>query len=77
MKKFFGIKEKFHLEWADLTALLSILNVVFIMLGFWYAPFFGLFNCGFAIGWNYNKQMHINFYLTQIAFIILNIYFLI
>ena len=40
MKKFFGIEEKHYVfEWGDVAALLTVLNVFFIVMGIWWAPF--------------------------------------
>lgn len=77
MKKFFGIMEnRYVFEIFDLTSLITIINVALIVLGFWWAPFFGLINCLIFILLNIKTNAHINSYLTQIALIILNVYFL-
>lgn len=76
MKEFFGIEGNYRFEIFDLTALITILNVVFIVMGFWWAPMLGLVNCGICIGVNIKSHAHINAYLTQIALIVLNCYFL-
>ena len=77
MKKFFGIEEKKYVfEWSDISALLTILSVAFIVMGFWWAPIFGLINCILGIALNIKGHAHLNAYITQIALIILNVYFL-
>lgn len=77
MREFFSITEnKYRFEIFDLTAVITILNVLFIVLGQWWAPILGLLNCGICIGLNIKSRAHINAYLTQIALIVLNIYFL-
>ena len=77
MKKFFEIKTgRYEFEMSDLTTLITILNVVFILMGFWWAPILGIINCSICIVLNIINHMHINMYITQIALIILNIYFL-
>ena len=77
MKKFFNItKDKYEFEMADLTTLITILNVAFILMGFWWAPILGIANCVICIGLNIVNHMHINMYITQVALIILNAYFL-
>ena len=45
MKKFFDIKEDYRFEIWDLTALVTIFNVAFVLMGFWWAPILGLVNC--------------------------------
>lgn len=76
MKEFFGIKEKFRFEIADLFALITLLNVTFVLMGFWWAPILGLVNCGLITILNCKIHAHINAHLTQIALIVLNCYFL-
>lgn len=77
MKEFFSITEKeYRFEIFDLTALITILNVAFILMSFWWAPILGLINCIICLVFNVKNKVHINSYITQIALIILNIYFL-
>ena len=76
MKKFFGIEKKYTFEANDIVALLTIANVVLIIMGFWWAPMVGLVNCLVGIGLNIKNRVHINLYIMQVAFIVLNIYFL-
>ena len=77
MKKFFGIKtERYEFEISDLTTLITILNVAFILMGFWWASILGIVNCGICIVLNVINHIHINMYINQIALIVLNVYFL-
>lgn len=77
MKKFFGIEEKQYVfEWGDVSALLTVLNVFFIVMGMWWAPFFGLANCVLAIVGMIKANAHLNAYIIQMALIVLNIFFL-
>lgn len=77
MKKFFSIKkDKYTFEIFDLTTLLTVLNVAFILMGFWWAPIIGIANCGIFIALNIIKRAHINNYICQLALLVLNIYFL-
>ena len=77
MKKFFGIEEKQYVfEWGDVSALLTVLNVFFIVMGMWWAPFFGLANCVLAIVLNVLGNAHLNAYIIQMSLIMLNIFFL-
>lgn len=77
MKKFFSIKEdKYIFEIFDLTALITILNVAFVLMGFWWAPILGLVNCGVNLVICYKNRTHINSYIVQLALVVLNIYFL-
>ena len=77
MREFFSIEEKeYKFEIWDLTALITILNVAFILMGFWWAPILGLANCAICLVMNVINKVHINNYITQVALIVLNIYFL-
>lgn len=77
MREFFSIEEKeYKFEIWDLTALITILNVAFILMGFWWAPILGLVNCAICLVINVINKVHINNYVTQVALIVLNIYFL-
>lgn len=77
MREFFTIEEKeYKFEIWDLTALITILNVAFILMGFWWAPILGLVNCAICLVMNVINKVHINNYVTQVALIVLNIYFL-
>lgn len=76
MKDFFGIESKYQFEVFDLTAVITILNVALILIGFKYAAVFGLVNCTIFIVLNIKDKAHLNNYITQIALIVLNIYFL-
>lgn len=77
MKDFFGVEEKKYVfEWGDVSALLTVLSVALIIMGYWWAPIFGLINCAFGIMLNIKGRAHLNTYITQIALIILNLYFL-
>lgn len=76
IKKFFSITESFRFEIFDLTALITILNVALIILGFWWAPILRLVNCFIITILNVKQHAHINAHLTQIALVILNIFFL-
>ena len=77
MKKFFGINaEKYEFEIWDITTIITILNVAFIVMGFSWAPILGLVNCGICIFLNIKNHNHINSYITQVALVVLNVYFL-
>ena len=77
MKEFFSITESnYQFNIFDVTALFTILNVVFIILGYWFAPLFGLINCVICLITNVKNKSMINSYITQIALIILNVYFM-
>ena len=76
MKDFFGIETKYTFEANDIVALLTIANVVLIIMGFQWAPMVGLVNCVVGIILNIKNRVHINLYIMQVAFIVLNIYFL-
>lgn len=77
MKKFFSIeKESYCFEIADLLSIITLLNVTFVLCGFWWAPFLGLLNYFISIILNIKNKTHINTYIIQISLIILNCYFL-
>lgn len=77
MREFFTIEEKeYKFEIWDLTALITILNVAFILIGFWWTPILGLVNCAICLVMNVINTVHINNYIIQVALIVLNIYFL-
>lgn len=77
VKEFFNITDKeYKFEMYDLTTLITVLNVAFIIMGFWWAPILGIANCVVFIILNIINKVHINSYITQIALIILNVYFL-
>ena len=67
---------KYKFEINDLIALFTMLNVLLIICGVWFAPMFGLVNCGIGLGLNVKNKAHLNTYLIQLSLIILNIYFL-
>lgn len=77
MREFFGIEgKKYVFEWGDISSLITVLNVVFIVLGYWWAPVLGLMNAILSIVLNAYNKTHLNLYITQVALIILNVYFL-
>ena len=77
MKEFFSITESnYQFNIFDITALFTILHVASLILGYWFAPLFGLVNCGICIITNVKNKAMINSYITQIALIILNLYFM-
>lgn len=78
MKNFFSITEnRFIPEIGDLTAILTALNVLLIICGFWWAPLLGIVNCLIGLGLNIKGKTYINTYVMQFMLIILNVYFLI
>ena len=77
MRKFFGIETTYQFEVMVIITLLTILNVTFIICGFWFAPIFGLCACIVSIVTMIRNRNHINNYVMQIALIILNVFFLI
>lgn len=77
MKKFFGIKSnKYIFEWGDISTALTVLNVVLVLMGVYFAPIIGIFNCILGLILNVKNNSHINMYVMQIALIVLNCYFL-
>lgn len=77
MKTFFRIESDTYIfEWSDITTALTILNVALVLMGFAWAPWIGILNCGLGLLLNVKFRSHINMYVMQIALIILNSYFL-
>lgn len=76
MREFFGITESFRIEWNDVVALITILNVALVLLGFSWAPILGIANGVLSLVLNIKYRAHINLYVMQLAIIVLNIYFL-
>lgn len=77
IKKFFGITEsKYVFEWADVSTLLTIINVTLVLCGWYYAPIFGIINSVLSIILNIKFNAHINMYVIQFALLVLNFYFL-
>lgn len=77
IKKFFGITEsKYIFEWADVSTLLTIINVTLVLCGWYYAPIFGIINSVLSIVLNIKFNAHINMYVMQFALLVLNFYFL-
>ena len=60
MKEFFSITESnYQFSIFDVTALFTILNVAFIILGYWFAPLFGLVNCGIFLIINVKNKLEL------------------
>ena len=77
MRDFFGIEDNgYRFEIYDLMSLVTVLNVTFVLMGFWWAPFFCIVNCCIGLVVNVLNRVHLNNYITQVALMILNIYFL-
>lgn len=73
MKKFFSIEESYKVEWMDVTAFITIVNVVLLIAGMRWAPLLGILNASLGF---FQARPRINTYLMNTALIILNIYFL-
>ena len=77
MKRLFKITTKeYQFDWGDITTIITLLNVSLVLMGFWWAPFLGIANCGLYIILGIIKGAYINSYVTQFALLVLNIYFL-
>ena len=66
----------YRFEIYDLMSLVTVLNVAFVLMGFWWAPILGIVNCCIGLVVNVLNRVHLNNYITQVALMILNIYFL-
>ncbi len=76
MREFFCIEEPYTFEVMDLFSVITVLNVVLVLVGLWWAPIIGLVNCALNILYSVKHKSHINGYVMQIALIVLNSYFL-
>lgn len=77
IKKFFNIEQdSYNFDIYDLTALFTVLNVILIIAGFHFASAFGLVNCFICLAMSIYNHAFLNTYVTQIALIVLNIFFL-
>lgn len=76
IKKFFSIEKTYTFEISDITTIITILNVAFVIMGAQWAPLLGLVNCIIFFVLNFKNRAHINAWLTQIMLVVLNIYFL-
>ncbi len=75
-KNFFRIETKYRFEVADLSAILTVLNVALILIGIHWAPLLGIGNCIISLIVNIKERLHINMYVIQISLVVLNLYFL-
>ena len=77
IKKFFNIEQdSYNFDIYDLTALFTVLNVILIIVGFRFASVFGLVNCFICLAMAIRNHAFLNTYVTQIALVVLNIFFL-
>ena len=77
MKQFFNISEsKYQFNIFDVTALLTVLNVIGLICGIYYAPIVGIVNCIINIVFTIKNHGYVNNYTTQIALLVLNFFFL-
>ena len=73
---FFFVYNGYGFEIYDLLSLVTVLNVAFVLMGFWWASILGIVNCCIGLVVNVLNRVHLNNYITQVALMILNIYFL-
>lgn len=77
MKQFFNISQsKYQFNIFDVTALFTVLNVIGLICGIYYAPIVGIVNCIINIVFTIKKHGYVNNYITQIALLVLNFFFL-
>jgi uncharacterized BrkB/YihY/UPF0761 family membrane protein len=77
MKKFFKIEEPFRLEYNDIRALITVINVVLIMIFGLSIAWFGLAVALIETIKSLKVDRHINGLVMHLASVVLNIYFLI
>lgn len=76
MKNFFNIDTNFRLEWNDIRALATVINVVLIMTLGLQTAWFGLAIAVLGIIKDLTVDRHINGLVMHLATVVLNIYFL-
>ena len=76
VKSFFSSETKYHFEWNDLRAGITILNVILIMLFGLQVSWFGLAIALFGVCKDFSQHRHINDVLMHLSSVVLNIYFL-
>lgn len=77
MKKFFRIEEPFRLEYNDIRAFVTLINVMLIMIIGLSVAWLGLIVASIGFIKDLKVDRHINGFIMHGANIILNIYFLI
>lgn len=77
MKEFFKIEEPFRLEYNDIRALITVINVVLIMIYGLSIAWFGLAVAFIGTIKDLKVDRHINGLVMHVANVALNIYFLI
>ena len=64
------------IEANDISALLVVLNVILLIAGWAYAPYFGIMNCVWGLMNAIAHKEHFNVYVINIAILLMNVYFL-
>ena len=77
IKEFFRIEEPFKLEYNDLRALITVINVVLIMMFGLSIAWFGLAVALIGTIKDLKVDRHINGLVMHLASVALNIYFLV
>ena len=77
MRKFFKIEEPFRLEYNDIRAFITVINVVLIMIYGLSIAWFGLTVAFIGTIKDLKVDRHINGLVMHLATVALNIYFLI
>ena len=77
IKEFFRIEEPFKLEYNDLRALITVINVVLIMMFGLSIAWFGLAVALIGTIKDLKVDRHINGLIMHLASVALNIYFLV
>ena len=77
IKEFFRIEEPFRLEYNDLRALITVINVVLIMMFGLSIAWFGLAVALIGTIKDLKVDRHINGLVMHLASVALNVYFLV
>jgi len=76
MKEFFGINNKYRIEYNDIRALITVVNVLLIMRFGLSIAWFGLIVAGIGLIKDIALDRRINGMIMHFANIVLNVYFL-
>lgn len=76
MKQFFGIESAYRFEYNDLRALITVINVIFIMKFGLSIAWFGLMVASIGLLKDIVLDRHINGMVMHFANVVLNLFFL-
>lgn len=77
MKNYFGLNNKFRLEWNDLRAFITVINVILVMVYGLSIAWFGLAVAVIGVIKDLAVDHKINGLVMHLASVALNVYFLV